>query len=167
MNRLGQGLGDIMPGCFSVPQNPFFTPGNCPMFSPGNGIKSGTVPAVGTSSVPTSLPVSSSWMMNGGGGSSVTTNTASITPGSPAATSLPKATTQASPSITQTSGPVSSGDSKINVNPAILLQTLPNINLGRPVNLKCEDGGIASWINQNPMLAGLALVGLFFTLNKG
>lgn len=193
-------MGDLVPGCFQVPQNPFTQgAGNCPRFGTGQGFVSSSIPSMGVSTIPTSLPVSSAWLLGGGNASTVSTVTSTPMPGAPSS-ALPKATTQASPSITQTTAtPVGFGsdrggfgdgvykwgpssvyagqgynggwngnatpdNSKIPVNPSVLLQPLPKVVTGGAVNLKCEDGGVSGWVGKNPILAGLALIGLYMAL---
>jgi hypothetical protein len=82
---------------------------------------------------------------------------------------LPKATTQTTPSITQTalnaygaSQPASKA-----INPRSLVPTLPSIvaaPMQEPQVQACDS--LAGWVGQNPLLAVGALVGLYF-LVKG
>lgn len=186
-----QGLGDLIPGCFAVPQNPFYpTQGpNCKGNMPvsiqalGNRFKSGSIPM----SVNTGLNVSDPVQGSSAGAITVAPSQDS--------SYLPAATTQVSPSITQTavgfgSGRGGYGDgvykwqpdsvyasshgyddgwngnaSHIPLSPASLLNSLPKVvsgSIDESQQTMCD--GLTGWVANNPMLAAAALVGLYFAM---
>jgi hypothetical protein len=187
MSRRG-GMGEIMPGCFAVPQNPFYQrmgpncKGNMPMGRISSGQNS--IPMAVNTGLNTSGPVAQS-----------SVGIISVAPSSDLST-LPAATTQVNPNITQTavgfgSGRGGYGDgvyhwqggyayqndkgayndgwngnaSKIPLSPANLLEAMPSMVTGignEASQVMCS--GFTGWVASNPMLAAAALVGLFFVM---
>lgn len=186
---MSRGLGDLIPGCPTVPQNPFFsrTGPNCK----GNVVvgRGGIVPASATTMPAvmfnTGLPATSAPIGSGG----------AITVAAQGPTNQTQATTQTNPTITGTavgfgSGRGGYGDgiyhwtgenaynngtkgsyddgwngntSKIPLSPASLLSTMPNVVTGQSgteTTQMCD--GLTGWVSKNPILAAAALAALYF-----
>lgn len=187
-------LGDLIPGCPAVPQNPFFsrTGPNCR----GNIVvgSGGIVPSSATTMPAvmfnTGLPATSAPIGSGG----------AITVAAQGQTNPTQATTQTNPTITGTavgfgSGRGGYGDgiykwdganayndgtkysyndgwngnaSKIPLSPASLLATMPNVVTGQSgveATQMCD--WLTGWVAKNPILAAAALAALYFAFQGG
>lgn len=191
---MSRGLGDLIPGCPVVPQNPFFsrTGPNCKgNLSVGRG---GIVPAAATTMPAvmfnTGLPATSAPIGTGG----------AITVAAQAPIGPTNATTQTNPTITGTavgftSGRGGYGDgiyrwgganaynggtkgsyddgwngnaSKIPLSPATLLNSMPQVVTGHSgVESTQMCDGLTGWVSKNPILAAVALAALYFAFQGG